>query len=129
MGPARPGEPILHLQQFEDDEITRILMSSAITARVVDDREGGDLSSLAGPVGLLAEPHDAATVPLSLREACNKIIHAKKIRFDVENTEEMQPYIKPTIYLYGARSNGGQWKATVDVIAFAREYVTVICRP
>jgi hypothetical protein len=128
-GTGETWDPILHLEQFEDDEITRILLSCAITARVVDDRENGDLSRLAGPVGLLAEPVDAPAGPLTLREACNKIIHAKKRRFDVEHTEEMQPYVNPTIYLYGLRSSGGEWKATLDVIAFAREYVNVICRP
>lgn len=129
-GNGERWEAIDHLQQFEEDEITRILLSSAVTARVVDDREGGALNNLAGPCGVLAETRAGTTneVPLTLREACNKIIHAKKIRFDVEETEERQPYINPTIYLYGTRSNGAEWRATVDIIAFAQEYVSVICR-
>jgi len=130
-GTGETWEAILHLEQFEDDEITRILLSSAITARVVDDREGGVLSNFAGPCGSLSETLDgeAKEVPLTLREACNKIIHAKKVRFDVEKTEELQPYLTPTIYLYGSRSNGVEWKATLDIIAFAKEYVSVVCRP
>jgi hypothetical protein len=40
----------------------------------------------------------------------------------------MQPYKNPTIYLYGARSNGIEWKATVDVVAFAEQFVSVVCR-
>lgn len=129
-GNGERWEAIDHLQQFEDDEITRILLSAAVTARVVDDRESGVFDLVADPCGILAETKDGETteIPLTLREACNKIIHAKKIRFDVGETDERQPYINPTIYLYGARSNGLKWKATLDVIKFAEEYVSVVCR-
>ena len=130
-GDGERWEAIPHLEEIGEDEITRILLSSAITARVVDDREHGKMNQLAGPCGVLSESVDGNTqeMPLSLREACNKIIHAKKIHFDVAHTEEMQPYLNPTVYLYGSRSNGAQWKATLDVIAFAEQYVSVICRP
>lgn len=129
-GDGERWEAIDHLQQFEDDEITRILLSVAVTARVVDDREGRVFELVAGPCGVLAETKDGKNteVELTLREACNKIIHAKKIRFDVDETDEHQSYINPTIYLYGIRSNGLEWKATIDVIKFAEEYVSVVCR-
>ena len=129
-GNGERWEAIDHLQQFEEDEITRILLSAAVTARVLDDREGGILKDLAGHCGILSETLNGKTneEPLRLREACNKIIHAKKIRFDIEETDERQPFINPTIYLYGTRSNGAEWKATVDVVGFAQEYVSVVCR-
>ena len=129
-GNGERWEAIDHLQQFEDDEITRILLSAAVTARVVDDREEGFFERVAGTCGVLVEEKNGAPseIPLTLREACNKIIHAKKIRFDVDETDEGQPFINPTIYLYGARSNGSEWKATLDVIKFAEEYVSVVCR-
>lgn len=128
-GNGESWDAIDHLQQFEDDEITRILLSAAVTARVVDDREDGIFELIAGDCGILSEAKGGETteVPLTLREACNKIIHAKKIRFDVSETDERQPYLNPTIYLYGTRSNGLEWKATLDVIKFAEEYVSVIC--
>lgn len=129
-GNGERWEPIDHLQQFEEDEITRIMLSVAVTARVVDDREEGIFGFVAGPCGLLTETQNGVRkdVPLDLREACNKVIHAKKIRFDVAETDEKQTYINPTVYLYGARSNGAEWKATLDVIKFASEYVSIVCR-
>jgi len=129
-GNGESWEAIDHLQQFEDDEITRILLSAAVTARVLDDREDGVFGQIAGDCGILSEAKggEITKVPLTLREACNKIIHAKKIRFDVSETDERQPYLNPTIYLYGTRSNGLEWKATLDVIKFAEEYVSVVCR-
>lgn len=129
-GNGERWEAIAHLQQFEDDEITRILLSAAITARVVDDREGGVFQLLAGPCGTLIETIDGKNKesPLELREACNKIIHAQKVRFDIEDTEEGQTYLNPTIYLYGKRASGAGWKATLDVIKFSEEYVSCVCR-
>lgn len=129
-GNGERWEAIDHLQQFEEDEITRILLSTAVTTRVVDDREEGIFERLAGTCGIIAEEKNGSTpeIPLTLREACNKIIHAQKIRFDIDQTDEGQLYINPTIYLYGTRSNGSGWKATLDVIKFAEEYVSVVCR-
>ncbi|SFH61803.1 hypothetical protein SAMN05216299_1384 [Nitrosospira sp. Nsp14] len=48
---------------------------------------------------------------LGLPEACNKIIHARKISFDVEKIGE-HPYLNPYVYLYG-KQNGKNWKATL----------------
>lgn len=129
-GTGERWEAIDHLQQFEEDEITRILLYAAVTARVVDDREEGILDLVGLPCGTLTETRGgkATETALLLREACNKIIHAKKIRFDVSETDERQPYINPTLYLYGTRSNGAEWKATLDVIRFVKEYVSIVCR-
>jgi len=32
-------DPVAYLQQYEEDEVTRILLSTAIAARIVDDRD------------------------------------------------------------------------------------------
>jgi len=55
----------------------------------------------------------------------NKIIHATSIHFDVDQNEEGQQYVNPTIYLYGDK-NGSRWKATMDVLEFAQKYVACI---
>lgn len=112
------------LLEREDEEITRILLSVAITARVVDDREEKLFELVAGNCGALEEGE--ATNPLTLREACNKIIHATKLRFDFSETETGQRYLNPTLYLYGQRHNGSPWKASLDIIQFAKEYVGVV---
>lgn len=124
-----PGEgfnPIYKIQEVEADEITRILLSLAITARVVDDREGKVFEVVGSDCGQLQKDisiADCAT--LEIREACNKIIHAQKVRFDVEELGN-QKYMNPMIYLYGTQQNR-EWRATLDIVKFCKEYVTLVC--
>ena len=124
-----PGEgfdPIFELQDVEEDEITRILLMLAITARVIDDREGYVYDLAGGRCGDLQEDvSKPELVDLELREACNKIIHAKKVRFDVEEERNEQSYFRPFVYLYGSKGKV-DWKATLDVIAFAKWYVICV---
>lgn len=127
-GNGERWEPIEHLQQCEDDEIIRILLAVSITARVIDDRNNKVLDLIAGDCGKLIETTDkgASEKGLSLREACNKIIHAQKIRFDISETAETKKYLNPFIYLYGERHKGSEWKVELDVVAFAKEYVSCL---
>jgi hypothetical protein len=124
-----PGEgfdPIYKIQEVEDDEITRLLLSLAITARVIDDREDRVFELVGSNCGRLEKDVGTRDVEiLDLREACNKIIHAKKVRGDVEE-ENGQTYLNPFIYLYGEQ-NGKSWKATLDIVAFSKEYVSLVC--
>jgi hypothetical protein len=40
--------------------------------------------------------------PLTLRERCNKVIHAKRIAFDIERESAWyNRYLNSTLYLYG----------------------------
>jgi hypothetical protein len=117
-------DPISHLESLQEDELTRILLALAITARVIDDRSGMVVDKVAGSCGLLQTTNpkgEELIEELSLRETCNKIIHAKNVRFDLEHTKSKKPYLGPFIYLHG-ELRGNQWKATLDVIAFAKEY-------
>lgn len=56
---------------------------------------------------------------LTFREACNKIIHARHINFDLENAKNQRQYdsINNMVYLYGNYQNKG-WKAELDVCKF-----------
>ena len=62
---------------------------------------------------------------LRLREACNKIIHATDIRFDVvvpdaaTNPDEEGAYCLPQLYLYGSKGHN-DWRAELSLIDFAR---------
>lgn len=100
----------------------------AITARVIDDREGRTFGLAGTSCGKLQKdtlcPEEK---DLALREACNKIIHAEKLRVDLEEGESGQSYLNPYIYIYG-RQRGTEWKATIDVIVFAKEYVSCVSR-
>ena len=127
-GTGEKWEAIDHLQQFEGDEITRILLAVAITARVIDDRNNKVLDLVARDCGTLVDTDakGAAETGLSLREACNKIIHAKKVRFDTSELDTTQTYLNPVIYLYGERRKGQEWKAVLNVVTFAEEYVSCL---
>ncbi|MEO6696721.1 MAG: hypothetical protein ABIN45_01825 [Gammaproteobacteria bacterium] len=124
-----PGEgydPIYSIQNVEEDEITRLLLNLAITARVIDDRENRTLERFGSSCGQLARNlEDQVIEVLSLREACNKIIHAKRIRFDVED-DAGQSFMNPIIYLYGEQ-NGKNWKASLDIVAFSKDYFSLVC--
>ncbi|WP_116138078.1 hypothetical protein [Trinickia diaoshuihuensis] len=119
--------PLWQLQEVEEDEITRILLTLAITARVVDDANHRALDLVAGPCGTLVQDiqNPDGSRSLELREACNKLIHAERRRFDIEQTDGGRPYLTPTLYLYGSQGRF-EWKATLDVIAFAKEYTSCV---
>ena len=112
------------LLDTQDDEITRILISLAITARIIDDREKGIFSNSKAVCGVLEQ--DKKIKDLLLREACNKILHAKKIRFDVSKTEAMETFLNPRVYLYGSTQKNSAWKATLDLIPFAKLYLSEV---
>ncbi len=120
-----PGNDVIDcLQECEEAEITRILLSVAVNARVIDDLQEGVFDFVGGACGTLTDAKKGES-ELSLREACNKIIHAQKVRFDVSENEQHIPYVNPLIYLYGER-NSVEWKAVLDVLEFAKKYVSVV---
>jgi hypothetical protein len=126
--PGEGDDPIYQLQECEEEEITRILLVLAITARVIDDREDHIYEVVGTNCGSFQrDASNPADEELTLREACNKIIHAKKIRLDMEEDGNGQRYLNPFIYIYGKQGEMG-WKATLDVIRFAKEYVTCVSR-
>ena len=124
--PGQKFDPIYKIQEVEEDEITRILLNLAITARVIDDRESRVFELIGSDCGTLQKNiASIETEILELREACNKIIHANKVRFDMEELNT-QRYLNPIIYLYGS-SQGKEWRAQLDVIKFSKEYVLLVC--
>mgnify|MGYP001594820400 FL=1 len=124
-----PGEgydPFYKIQEVESDEITRLLLSLAITARVIDDRESRVFELVGSNCGEIQRNiHNPDIEVLDLREACNKIIHAKKVRCDIDEING-QTYLNPFIYLYG-KHGANNWKAKLYIINFAKEYVTLVC--
>lgn len=113
---------------FFKSEVTRILISCAAGLRILFDQR---------PQGPMNEQRDCgklfpnwATDPakvevLTLREACNKIIHATDIRFDVVipdaaiNPDEEGAHYLPRLYLYGSKGRN-DWRAELSLIDFAR---------
>ncbi|RQV08977.1 hypothetical protein DF047_13555 [Burkholderia cenocepacia] len=122
---AELRDPLFILQECEEDEISRILLSLAVTARAVDDAHDQVLELVAGVCGTLIRDMTApdVAIALELREACNKIIHADYWHFDIETNEHGRSYLTPTMYIYGRNQGGRNWQAILDVVAFAKEYV------
>jgi hypothetical protein len=121
-------DSVAYLLSFQESEITRILTSAAVAARIVDDRDNRYLDEHDIECGeLIQDLNDQKKkLPLSLREACNKIIHARKIHYDVEKLSYAN-YINPVIYYYGSYK-GKNWKAILDVEKFAFSYVAYIAQ-
>ncbi|RBP53683.1 hypothetical protein [Arenicella xantha] len=121
-------DPILDIQEFESDEITRILLYLSTLARVIDDREERFFNVLATNCGYLYMGDGfSKKQDLSLREACNKIIHATKISGDIDQSTQ-PPHLNPVIYFYGTTLGGKDWKAELDIIEFAKKYASIACK-
>lgn len=118
--PAGVGQPLNELSRdFEMGEIEHALVSIAITVRVLLDQESPRPLESRSECGVLTP--DVACPDnqrrLTLREACNKIIHAKQRNFDVDNYSTPTG-LSPSIHLYGAQFEQ-EWKASVDLLAFS----------
>ena len=127
-------DPMDEFQQFEDEEISEWLLTLAAIARVTDD-ELGTLKNVEknfpDGVGILEEGGKEA--PLTIREACNKIIHAKTVEYEFGWTEENPiwgrwfkaqgydvkgKYKAPALMLKGTRQNGVTWNARLELVPF-----------
>jgi hypothetical protein len=69
------------------------------------------------PCGSLWEDSNASEQPLSLREACNKIIHAETWEFYPRAKRTLSPGYAPLLSLAGRRGHQ-QWRADLDIIRF-----------
>ena len=123
------GDAIKELQAaYLRTEVVRILISCAAGLRIVfDQRPERKTLDARTDCGKLyrdwpAKKRDVEV--LTLRQACNKIIHAKEFRFDEVvpnarvNPDEEGVYLKPCVYLYGTQ-NERDWRAKLELISFA----------
>jgi hypothetical protein len=130
---ARRGltAPTIAMMQggFFKSEVTRILISCAAGLRIQFDQSQGptndDERSDCGKLFPNWATDPKTVEVLTLREACNKIIHATDIRFDVVvpdaamNPDEEGAYYQPRLYLYGSKGRN-DWRAELSLIDFAR---------
>lgn len=127
-------DPMDVFRQFEDEEVSEWILKLAAIARITDD-ELGTLKAIEpnfpSGVGMLEEGGRAQ--PLSIREACNKVIHAKSARYEFGWTEEHPiwgrwfksmgyevtgKYRNPILHLDGSRANGQPWGASLNLVPF-----------
>lgn len=110
-----------------ESEVSRTLLTVAAWLRIKSDDESW-IYSYNEPVGDLAPDlnNAAETIELTLREACNKVIHAQRIHFDKSrNPTTEREFLNPTVYTYG-RKSGKHWKATIDLAAFCQSAMQVV---
>lgn len=135
---AKLGPDYYHIwnlkNEFLRSEVTRILISTAIAIRIrIDQKEKKLSKELKAPCGkLYPNLPSRKSEPLTLREACNKIIHATKIRFDIEVPPSARyghdVYLNaPYLYLYGER-NSEKWRAKLSIVEFAELAATTFAR-
>ncbi len=120
--------PLLGLrEEFENAEIIRILLQTAIAIRFIGfghaDTLRANVDALNEPVGDLYENRSAATpIPLPLREACNKIIHGKNIiPASNDGGHLYERHLSPTIITcFNDFDQQTGWKAEIDLHRFIK---------
>ncbi len=130
--------PIIAMQEDEDKHIFDSLVSFAAMMRVNDDLSGySDKQLEHEPNGVGTLTKNGVSEPLSLREACNKIIHAStiEIRLDHLDThpiypkyeeelcdkDDWQKYKNPIISLIGSQ-HGNDWAAELNLLNYVTCY-------
>ncbi|HZV98469.1 MAG TPA: hypothetical protein VFF74_05725 [Methylophilaceae bacterium] len=128
-------DPLDAFLQYSDEDMSENLITLAAIARACDD-ELGALTKIEPnfPKGVGKLIHEGEkSKPLTIREACNKIIHAKVVEYDLAWSEEnpiwyewfkaqeqevKNQYKTPALKLEGAHQNGKKWVARVELIPF-----------
>ncbi|MEM8984459.1 MAG: hypothetical protein AAGC71_15615 [Pseudomonadota bacterium] len=115
--------------EFQWREITRILISSAATGRVLDDSYSRQLCKDAECGEFIADLDNAeAVTKLHLRDAFNKILHAEKIQSDFnQNDDGKFTFLMPIIHFYGTHGKR-KWKAKLWVADYVRQYQICLAR-
>jgi hypothetical protein len=120
--------------EYAHSELIRILTSTATALRILFDQHEPFANVSQRPCGeLFVEWPTPASIDLTLRETCNKIIHARKVNYDEVdpdpgyNPDQIGVYLRPYVHLYG-KKDFCDWKATLSIIDFGRFAATVFQR-
>jgi hypothetical protein len=112
------------LGHYAWSEIVDTMLRLAVALRIHDDLSTSRDLQTVPSVGLITPDADQPdkTEALDLRESCNKIIHAKKIKY-VHLSSEIsgKEYLKPQLIYQGCREIKGQrkqWIARIDSLRF-----------
>ena len=110
----------------EEQKIKQYLISIAIKLRMIDylmkDHNRENHLPNDDNVGFI-KTNNCKNI-LSIREACNKIIHARSLKFVYRKTKDKMTYLKPIVYFSGQK-NKKDWKASIDIFKFAEIAVYV----
>jgi hypothetical protein len=121
----------MHFQSLtinEEQKIKEYLLSIAIKIRMIDDlmkaHRKNDHIPYKNDVGFLIAKEGQKKEILEIREACNKIIHTRSLKFVYAKTKNNLQYLKPKIHFFGEKNND-TWKATIDIIKFVEHAVNI----
>lgn len=113
----------------EQREVGSLLLSIAVRVRVLDDR--GKISKRAMALGcgslVAGAVRGKDKIPLTLREACNKIVHSRSSQlilshfdnFDAQLPSPTSTHMEPSLMLHGTK-NRKTWRASLDLVKFVR---------
>jgi len=113
--------------RFSERELVQeYLISSAIKIRIIDDKFRNAKFQVTLEAGEIGEFLDEKDIPtneiLDLREACNKIVHARK--FEIQESVGGH-HLEPTIILEGIHGRK-HWKVELDIQKYVRAGLTFI---
>jgi len=106
-------------RDFELAEIEHGLVNVAIGTRVLLDQTGAKTEGSECGVIIADVAEGDSLERLTLREACNKIIHAASRSYDVDNPVTPSR-LEPTLHLRGSL-RGKEWRVRLDLVRFAAE--------
>ena len=117
------------IEDCEQEGITRLIISTSINIRVLDDQEENKLGMFSIYCGTLTKDIEKPTESvegLTLREACNKVIHAVTVDFDHGKLNTGGTFLHPFLYLRGRDQRHRTWEANLNVVQFVREALNAI---
>jgi hypothetical protein len=126
-------DPILAIRnEYLGSEVIRILISTSVALRIWFDQTDERLFvGLKTDCGTLwpewPKPKAKKGEVLTLREACNKIIHATKVHYDLvlempgsaSHPDPEERYILPFLFLYGEKGKQN-WRAKLSIVDFVK---------
>lgn len=113
--------------RHEVGQATKLLIEIAVVLRNLIDGEQWPLDVIhemrverrpEENVGVL-HSKGAAESALTFREACNKLIHAQRVSFGMQDLPEKTPFLNGTAELHGTRDKR-EWVAKIDLSKFIR---------
>lgn len=104
---------------WQESEAVRLLLNIAVVVRnKLDTKKNFDLKGYQDEVGILEVTGSGSSKSLTFREACNKIIHSKRVTFLYETEPAYAG--DPLQHIFVVRGDLGkkEWIATIDINKF-----------
>jgi hypothetical protein len=116
----RPESQFAIFSIYEPQEIKKLLISISIQLRMIDDlmKNYGRQSYIpCKKIGTIKYNGKTKSDKISIRDACNKIIHAKSLNIMTRETE---------VTLAGSEPNKGEWSAKLSIIDYVESALDLI---